>query len=289
MRGFEIMHPATIEEAIRLLSVDDPGVRPFSGGTALMQMMKTGMFVPTRLVCLAGLTKQHAGIVADDNGGLTIGAMTTLSAVEHDRSVMSHAPVLARAMRRLANVRVRNVATVGGALAHGDPHMDLPPVLAALDAVAVVRGPSGAREIPVADLYAGYYETVLEPGELIAAVVVPPSAGVLTHYRKTTSRTVDDWPTLGVAVSLLAAGSKIETARVVVSAATERMQRLPETEALLLGRAPDPALLEAAGRVAAGEVDVVEDAHGSAIYKSHLVEVEVRRALQDVLSMGSWA
>ncbi len=99
--------------------------------------------------------------------------MTTLGALERSADVRKHAPLITRTLLTLSNVRVRNVATVGGALAHGDPHMDLPPVLMALGATLTVIGPKGERKLAVEDLFAGYYETVLEKNELIAEVHVP--------------------------------------------------------------------------------------------------------------------
>ncbi|MGB3387812.1 MAG: xanthine dehydrogenase family protein subunit M [Pseudaminobacter sp.] len=287
MRGFELVRPATLEEAIRLLDTDDPTVRPLSGGTAIMQMMKTGIFKPSRLVCLSSLAGNHSTITVDDMGCLCIGAMTTLGAIEHSQVVLQHAPLLPRVMKRLANVRVRNVATVGGALAHGDPHMDLPPVLAALDAEVIAQGPGGQRRIPVAKLYAGYFETILQRGEIIASVSVPPQAGRNSTYRKTTTRTADDWPALGVAASVGLGEGVLQHVRLFASAATERMTRLERAEAHLRGKQPRAELLEEAGRIAAEEVEVIEDAHGSATYKVALVAVQVRRALHEALHQGS--
>jgi len=170
MKGFELVHPASLREAIAMLDTGDPSVRAFSGGTALMLMMKTGVFRPSRLVCLAGTETSRAAIAAKPDGALTIGALATLTGVEYSLDVIRFAPVIARAMKRLANVRVRNVARIGGSLAHGDPHMDLPPVLAALGAEVSIEGPKGQRRVAVENLYSGYYETVLTQGELIAAV-----------------------------------------------------------------------------------------------------------------------
>ena len=116
-------------------------MRPIAGGTALMLMMKAGVFRPRRLVSLRKLGDKFTHIAAAPSGELTIGALAPLSALEHSPEVARHAPVIVRAMKRLSNVRVRNVATVGGALAHGDPHMDLPPVLIALDASVAIVGP----------------------------------------------------------------------------------------------------------------------------------------------------
>ena len=114
-----------------------------------MLMMKAGVFQPTRLVCLHRIEPEHARITLGGNGELRIGAMATFSELEHDPNVAARLPVLKRAMRTLSNVRVRNVARVGGALAHGDPHMDLPPVLTALGARVSISGPNRNREMPL--------------------------------------------------------------------------------------------------------------------------------------------
>ena len=149
MMPFELAEPATLGEAIALLDPDDPTVRPITGGTALMLMMKAGVFRPTRLVSLRRLGAQHARIATGADGTLAIGAMTPLAVVERSHDVARAAPVIPRAMRRLSNIRVRNVATIGGNLAHGDPHMDLPPILIALGAEVAVAGPKGGRTIAV--------------------------------------------------------------------------------------------------------------------------------------------
>src|SRR5437667_1579561 len=143
MTPFELVEPASLDEAIALLDPDDSTVRPIAGGTALMLMMKAGVFRPTRLVSLRKLG--YSSVAAGKDGALTIGAMTPLAAVERSPEVARAAPVITRTMRRLSNIRVRNVATIGGNLAHGDPHMDLPPVLIALRAEVAVVGREGAR------------------------------------------------------------------------------------------------------------------------------------------------
>src|SRR6202140_4167592 len=176
MIPFDMVEPASLEEAVSLLDPQDPTIRAVAGGTALMLMMKAGVFQPTRLICLHRIEPEHARISVTGAGELRIGAMATLSEVEHDPNVAARLPVLKHAMRTLSNVRVRNVACVGGALAHGDPHMDLPPVLAALGARVSIAGQKGFksdRELPLDQLYVGYYETVLARNELITAVTVP--------------------------------------------------------------------------------------------------------------------
>jgi len=184
-------------------------------------------------------------------------------------------------------MRVRNVATLGGHLAHADPHMDLPPVLIALDAHVVVASRNGERTIPVADLFAGYFATVLARNELITALIVPAQGARRSAYLKCTTRAVHDWPALGVAVSVERADSKLRNARIVVSAATERPLRLPGAERALEGGRLDEALLRQAGDAAADEAETISDGQGSAAYKRELVRVYVRRALAAALADGA--
>jgi aerobic carbon-monoxide dehydrogenase medium subunit len=283
MIPFEMVEPKSLKEAVSLLDPDEPTIRAVSGGTALMLMMKAGVFQPTRLVCLHGIEPEHAAIVPHGDG-LRIGAMATLTALEHDANVAARFPVLKRTMRTLSNPRVRNMARVGGALAHGDPHMDLPPLLAALGARVSIVGPKGNRELSVEALYAGYYETMLEKNELIASVTVPALNGRKATYMKVTSRTADDWPALGVAVSFALKDGAIRDPIVVVSAATEKVTRMASAEKELQGAAPDDATLKRAGEAAAAEAQILADAHGSAAYKRELLKVYMRRAVRQALA-----
>jgi aerobic carbon-monoxide dehydrogenase medium subunit len=280
---FEMVEPASLQEAVSLLDPQEPTIRPVAGGTALMLMMKSGVFQPTRLVCLHGIEPEHSRITLAADGALRIGAMATLRQVEKDANVAARLPVLKRAMRTLSNVRVRNVARVGGALAHGDPHMDLPPVLAALGARVAIAGPKQSREMPLEELYAGYYETVLEKNELITAVTVPALDGRKAAYMKVTSRTADDWPSLGVAVSFALKNGAISDPVVVVSAATVKVTRMKNAEAVLQNAAPDDPTLRRAGDAAAEEAEILSDAHGSAPYKRELLRVYLRRAVREAL------
>jgi carbon-monoxide dehydrogenase medium subunit len=249
MTPFELLQPHTVGEALACLG---EGARPFAGGTALMLMMKAGVLRPQRLVSLRNL-----GLGAiDANGGLRIGSMTTLTALELSPEVRKGWPVIARTLRTLSNVRVRNVATVGGALAHADPHMDLPPLLSALGARVKIVGKGGERSLPVEDLYAGYLENTLKPAELITHVEIPPLGKRGAAYLKCTTRSSDDWPAVGVAVVLG------DETRIFVSAATDRPTRIADESGL--------AALKIEG-----------DLHGSAAYKRQLLKVYLRRAMDE--------
>lgn len=284
MTPFELLKPRSLAEAIAALDPDEPGVRAVAGGTALMLIMKAGLFQPTRLVSLERIEPRYSRIEVTAGGDLHIGAMASLTALEHAQSVATHFPVITRTLRTLSNVRIRNVARVGGALAHGDPHMDLPPLFAALSARVAVVGPEGTRELPVQDLYAGYYETTLARDELIAEVIVPAMRERSAAYIKVTTRTADDWPALGIAVSLGVHHGTLRDVKIVASAATEKVTRLKAAEKLLENAAVSEPLLRQAGEAAAGEVAVMADAHGSASYKRELLRVTVRRAVQQALT-----
>lgn len=280
MIPFEMAEPASLQEAVAMLDPQEPTIRPVAGGTALMLMMKAGVFRPTRLVSLHRIEPEHARIVMSDAGECRIGALATLSELEQDRNIAARFPVLKRALRTLSNPRVRNVARVGGALAHGDPHMDLPPVLAALSARVAIAGPKGTRELPLTELYTGYYETVLERNELITAVRVPPLGGRKAAYLKVTARSADDWPALGIAVSFLVKNGAVHDAVVVVSAATEKLARLHGAERVLQNGRLDDRSLREAGDAAAKEAVLLTDAHGSAGYKRELLRVCLGRAVR---------
>ena len=273
---FELAEPRSLREAIASLDAKDPSVRPISGGTALMLMMKAGVLRPSRLVSLGKL--DLAGIRTGPGGELRVGAMTSLRTIEKSEIVRKGWPVIARTLRTLSNVQVRNVATVGGHLAHADPHMDLPPVLSALGARVTIAGAAGERSIPVEELSTGYLETSLRLNELITLLEVPPLGGRSAAYLKCTTRSADDWPAVGVAVCLDFQGDSIREASVVIGAATDRPTRLAAVERILVGRKLDENLLDEA---ATQELSIEGDLHGSAVYKKQLIRVYLRRAIHE--------
>ena len=284
MTPFELLEPRSLRKAAALLDADAPAARPMGGGTALVLMMKMGVLRPDRLVSLRAVEKRYARISARAAGGLRIGALAKLAALERAAVVGREAPVLQAALTTLANVRVRNVATLGGHLAHADPHLDLPPVLIALDAsVVTVSGNGDGRTMPLAQLYRGYLETTLARGELIAEVLVPRQRPRRAAYVKCTTRSADDWPAAGIAVALDMEGSTIRDARIVVSAATDTPTRLTRAEDALRGAAPAEETLRRAGDIAAEEAPLAGDAHGSAAYKRQLLRVHLGRAVRQAL------
>jgi carbon-monoxide dehydrogenase medium subunit len=244
-----------------------------------MLMMKAGIFRPAKLVSLRKIESKYTTIVADGNG-LTIGATTTLSDLERSPDVRRELPLITQTLLTLSNIRVRNVATIGGALAHGDPHMDLPPVLMALGASLAVVGPREERTVAVEDLFSGYYETVLKKNELIASVHIPAQKSQQAAYMKVTTGSVDDWPALGIAVVIEGDADAIKSARIVASAATEKATRLKSAEAALNGNRIDDRVLRAAADAAVDEAEFVADIRGSVPYKRELMRVYLQRTVR---------
>jgi len=283
MTPFELLEPGSLPEAIGLLDPEDSEIRPIAGGTALMLMMKAGVFRPRCLISLRKLPQELSRISAGSGGDLAIGAMCPLAAVERSADVARVAPVITRAMLRLSNVRVRNVATIGGCLAHGDPHMDLPPILIALGAQVSAAGPKGERRIAVQDLFAGYFETTLQKNELISELHIPAQGSARAAYCKVTTGSAEDWPAVGVAVSVEREGAALKSTRVVVSAATEKAMRLKAAERALAGASVGEQSFKRAADAAADEVECISDVRGSAPYKRELVRVFVVRALRQAL------
>jgi carbon-monoxide dehydrogenase medium subunit len=188
--------------------------------------------------------------------------------------------MLREALLQVANVRVRNVATLGGHLAHSDPHLDLPPVLVALGASAQIRGASSIREMPLAMFFTGHYENALEPGEMIISISVPPpQPGWHGTYLKYCSLTPTDWPTVGVAAMVRFEEDRIAEAHVVAGSVAERPLQLSDAEGLLRGERLSPELLEEVGGRYAAAADPLPDVRGSEEYKRKMTRVFVKRAL----------
>jgi carbon-monoxide dehydrogenase medium subunit len=276
---FDIAEPTTLEDATDLLASGGDEVRVLGGGTALMLMTKYGFLRPRRLVSLRRVYPELRGI-SGDGDEIRIGAMTTLRDLERSDLIRSTLPALGEALGSLANVRIRNVATIGGHLAHADPHMDLPPVLIVLDARVRVVGRGGAQWISVEDLIVGYYETSLAADEIIVEVAIPEQpANHRSTYTKFTALSQDDWPTLGVAVGGSTRSGRMVETRAAVSAIGERPLRLTLVEQLLEEESPSTGLFRQAAQVAADAVDPSEDRNGSAAYKREMIRVHMFRAL----------
>lgn len=278
MRHFELLEPKSLTEACSALAAD-MDAKPVAGGTALLTIIKQGLLLPKSLVNLKKI-RDGAAISFDPYRGMRIGALATINEIETSPLIQLHYPVLAEACHVVANIRIRNMATIGGNLAHGDYQSDPPTVLAALDAAVGITSQRGTREMPLREFQHGSYETALVPGELITAISIPPlPQGFKGIYIKFTTGSSEERPCAGVAVLARLENGICRELRLAVGAVSPRPVRITAGEEMAQGQNLTAELIE---RIAAGAgraVDPIEDVRGPADYKRHLVGVLVRRAL----------
>lgn len=280
MNAFEYRAPRSVEEGLALLNEHGEDAKVIAGGTALVTMMRQRLVRPAVLVSLRGV-EGLSGIQASKDG-IRIGALATHREVELSPLVNEHSFVLAETFHRVATVRIRHMATVGGSLAHADPNQDPPVTLMALDAKLEIRSAGGRREMPLGDFFRDYYETALEPNEVITAVTVPPiPAASGGAYVKFLPRSAEDYATVAVAaiVTLEAGGERVRAARIALGSVGSTPLRAKAAEALLAGGQLDEDLLRAVGEAAKRAVNPLTDHRGSAEYKREMTAVMVGRAL----------
>ena len=283
MRRFDLVEPTTLEEACNLIAGND-GAKVIAGGTALLTLIKQGVFIPRTLVNLSKI-KTADTITYDETTGLRLDALTKIYDIESSPVVRQHYPVLAEACHVVANIRIRNMATLGGNLAHGDYQSDPPTALLALDARVELLSRAQTRQIGLADFLRGSYETALEPDELISAIVVPPATKLRGTYIKFTTGSSEERPCAGIAALALIAEGVCRELRLVVGAVSPTPVRLKNGESMAHGEKLTQGLIERIAADAAQRVDPIDDLRGSADYKRHLVEVLARRALTAAAQM----
>jgi aerobic carbon-monoxide dehydrogenase medium subunit len=281
--AFEYRRPGTLEEAIGLLAGDEDA-KVLAGGHSLIPMMRLRLARPSTLVDLGGLRGTLAGI-RDEGSAVVVGAMTRHHDVHTSALLRERVPLLAHAAGEVGDPQVRHRGTLGGSLAHADPAADLPAAALALDAVMVVQGPGGRREIPAAGFFTGFFESDLAADEVLVEVRVPvPAAGHGWAYLKF-NRRAQDWATVAVAALLERSGDRVQRAAVALAGMGETPLRATATEAALGGGGSE-GIAAAAERAAEG-TNPVSDLAASADYRRHLARVLTRRALEEALGRAS--
>ena len=280
MKNFEYLEPSTIAEACGLLKQYNGQAKVFAGGAHLTILMKQGLYQPKALVNIKKIAELK-GIKFGASEGLSIGALVTHHEVETSALVKEKFPVLCEAEKEVANIRVRNMGTIGGNLASGEPLTDLSQVLISLDAKIEIVGPGGGRTIPVEQLFVDFYQTSLAEDEILTRVVIPPlpsRSGV--EYIRFSSSSVVDKPSVGVSVRIsLEPGTGLcQIVRIVLGCVGATPLRARNAEALLAGKKVTPEIMEEAGAVASQECSPTSDLRGSEQYKRAIVRTLVKRA-----------
>jgi carbon-monoxide dehydrogenase medium subunit len=288
-RELAFLRPQSIAEAAALLAEHGDDAKVVAGSTALTIMLRNRLIDPAVLVSIGGIAGLAGREVSD--GVLRLGALATHRQVERDPVVRAALPVLADTFAVVANVRVRNAATVGGVMAEADYASDPPAVFLGLDAVVVAEGPAGVRRIPAAEFFVAFYETSLAHDEIVTAVEVPlPAAGTGAVYEKFVTRSSEDRPCVGVFAAARPDGKGGYTGiRVSVGAAAEIPQRFTDLEALGEGTDLSADVCRAIADGYAGRIETLDDVRGSAWYRTEMVRVWVRRALEGARAQAAGA
>ncbi|MGI8911001.1 MAG: FAD binding domain-containing protein [Rubrobacteraceae bacterium] len=274
---FEYEVATSVEEAIELLERHGPEARLLAGGHSLIPMMKLRLAFPEMLIDIHELDGELC-YIREENGALEIGALARHQDVLDSEVIRERYPILWDAETMIADPLVRNMGTVGGSLAHGDPAEDLPAAFIALGCEVVARGPGGERTVAIDELQTGPFETVLDQAEIIvgARILRVPQGSAYTKVKRRTG----DYASAAIGVALDVNDGEIENVRIGMCAVGGKTLRARSAEEVLEGQRPDMELYKRAGDRAAEESEPSEDARGPVEYKRDLVKVLLVRALE---------
>jgi carbon-monoxide dehydrogenase medium subunit len=287
MIEFQFHAPDSLEEVFSLLETHGDNARVMSGGTALVIMMKQRLAQPEHVIGLRRVPGMSYIKESEDSpGAVQVGALCTQRQVETDPLIGQKIPLVAEAFRRIATPRIRHMATIGGGLVHGDPNQDPPPSLIALGASVVLTSSSGHRVVPVEDLFIDYFETDLQPGEVLTSVLIPPAPPASgTAYLKFLPRTADDYATISVAAVVTPGPDNVcQDVRIVLGSAGVTPVRALESESMLRGQPLTEENIRGAAAAVKDAVDPLDDYRGTGEYKRDMAEVFTRRAIQQALA-----
>ena len=286
MRAFEYVVPQTVPEALSLLQEHGDGARPLAGGTDLLIFMQGGRIQPEYLVDL-GRIDGLRGITYDDTGGARIGALTSLRDIERSPIICERYPGLAASTLELAGIQIRNMGTIGGNTCNASPAADTIPPLMALDATAVITGPSGERRTPYADFFHGPGRTDIQPGELLTAIELPPPPPRTgSHYIKLAVRRAMDIAIVGLAATVTLDNGSVKDCRITMGAVGPTVMRAHEAEEIIRGKTPDDAVLAEAAKAAQAAATPIDDQRASASYRKMMVVSLTRQAVQQAIALA---
>jgi carbon-monoxide dehydrogenase medium subunit len=283
MVKFDYFEPKSLKKACELLDHHGDEARLIAGGTALLIMMRLRLLSPKVVISLEKIPKfDRIRFSAKD--GLRIGAGARHRDIELSKPVRRHYPLLHETFRKVAQPRIRNMGTIGGNLCQGDPLTDPGASLMALDAEVVLTSTKGSRTLPMDGFFVDYYETAIQPGEILTEIRVPPPVKKLAWaHIKFTPRTEEDFATIGIALALKEQNGRCEDIRLALNSASSTIFRAKKAEEVVRGKPFTDDLFSEMGRVAASEADPIDDLRGSPDYKRDLIKVLVKRAAKQAL------
>jgi aerobic carbon-monoxide dehydrogenase medium subunit len=275
---FSYHRPATVADAIKLLSTLGDDARPLAGGHSLVPMMKLRLAAPEHLIDLHGIDGLKG--IRRDGANIVIGAMTTQHELLASKDIAQSLPILQETALLIADPQVRYRGTIGGNVANGDPGNDMPALMMTLRATYRLEGMSGTRDVAAAEFYQGAYFTSLEPGELVTSISVPvPACGHGYAYEKL-KRKVGDYATAAAAVILTRVNGKVATCAIGLTNLSETPLSADDAASAVIGTALDGATLKKAAAAAVAIMAPAADARGPVEYRKHVGGIMVMRALQ---------
>ncbi len=274
---FEYVRPSSVADAVRALADGGEEAKVIAGGQSLLPLLRLRLAYPELLVDIGAIDELRG--VTDAGDDLVIGAYTTHYQMVHDPLIAEHCGLLAQAAGTVADPAVRHRGTLGGSLAHADPAGDLPAVALALDAIMLVSGPSGNREIPASEFFVDYLTTALQPGEILTAVRVRKLGKDWGYRYEKFHRTAQAWAIVGVAALARRSNGQVAEARVGLTNMGPVPVRAAAVEAAAAGAEASAEALIAAAAAAAEGTNPPADLHGQPDYRSHLARVLTGRAL----------
>ena len=276
---FEYLAPASLDEAISLLTKHGDDAKLLSGGHSLIPIMKLRLAQPKYLIDIGGLP--GLSDVREDNGAIRVGGLVTHHTLETSELLKSTLPLLPETAAHVADVQVRNRGTIGGSLVHADPAADLTAAALALGAELHVVGPGGQRTIRADDFFVGLLATAVAPNEILTEVRFPlPSPKTGAAYVKVANK-ASHYAIVGVAaVVTLGNDGRCEQVRIGLTGVTHVPRRAEAAEKAIAGEALDDGAIAGAAALAADGIRALNDIHASAEFRLHLTRVMTGRALK---------
>jgi aerobic carbon-monoxide dehydrogenase medium subunit len=282
---FNYHRPATVADAIHLLSTLGDEARPLAGGHSLVPMMKLRLATPEHLIDLHGIDGLK-GIRREGNN-IVIGAMTTQHDLLASDEIANSLPILHETALLIADPQVRYRGTIGGNVANGDPGNDMPALMMTLGASYRLEGVGGARDLPAAEFYQGAYFTALEPGEILTSISVPAAAAGHGYAYEKLKRKIGDYATAAAAVMLTIAGGKVTACAIGLTNLHETPLLATDAARAVIGTSLDEATLKKAAALAEAIMSPASDARGPAEYRKHVGGIMVTRALTRAAARAS--
>ncbi len=283
--AFDYHRPGSVPDACKLLVDHGDDARVVAGGHSLIPMMKLRMAMPEHLIDLQDIGELQGVAIAD--GVATIGAMTTQAALIASDDLAARCPILRETALQIADPQIRNIGTVGGNVANGDPGNDMPAVMQMLDAAYVVEGASGSRDIKARDFYEAAFFTALKEGEILTAIRIPlPPAGHGYAYQKQ-KRKIGDYATAAAAVVLSMADGICQQASIGLTNVADTPLHADAAAMALIGSPIDKQAIDAAVQAAEAITSPAEDGRGPAAFRTKVAGVMVRRAIEQALARAN--